>query len=81
MEARVKFYINKDKLLLLENYGFVRNDSGLFPRFLYIADCGTIQNRIFVYKDLSVHFNTIDSRTLSVICDLYKDDIIRREKI
>lgn len=79
MKSRVNFYINKDKLDLLEKYGFMKINDGLFPRFLYIANCGTIQNRIFVYKDLSLHFNNIDSRTLSVIYDLIKNDVIRKE--
>lgn len=71
-----KFYIKKDKLLLLENYGFIRNDSSLFGEYLYINRCETIQNRIFVYKDLHLGFGNINSSTLNVIYNLIKDNIL-----
>lgn len=77
---RYKFYVKSDKLKELEKYGFIKNHSSLFKEYLYVNRCETIQNRIFVYTDLHLSFGNINSSTLSVIFDLIKDDIIRKEE-
>lgn len=74
-----KFYIKEGKLNQLEKYGFIKNDSNLFSDYLYINRCETIQNRIFVYKDLHLGFGNINSSTLKVIYDLIKDDVLECE--
>jgi hypothetical protein len=71
-----KFYIKKDKLSQLEKYGFIKNDSSLFSDYLYVNRCETIQNRIYVHKDLHLSFGNINSSTLNVIYKLIKENIL-----
>ena len=75
-----KFYIKKDKLNQLEKYGFIKNDSSLFKEYLYINKCGTIQNRLYVYRDLRLRYGNINSATLKVLYDLIKDNILEYEE-
>lgn len=62
----------------LKEYGFVKVDSYLFNRYLYVNRCKTIQNRIYVYQDLHIAFGNINKTVLDTLYDLIKDNIIEK---
>jgi len=70
--------IKKNKVKELAKYGFLQNDSKLFDRYLYINKCNTIQNRIFVYKDLHLRFGNINQKVLNTLYDMIQDGIVEK---
>ena len=62
----------------IEKLGFVYCDYSLFPNILYINQCNTPQNRIFIYKDLHLRFGNINKNVLDTLYDLIKADLVEK---